>query len=740
MLAPSPRTVLALTVALTAAVLPSAATAGTPGSPAAATIATVSTRADLASGGDALVEVRLPLGADGPTLRVTDDGRDVSRGFKPLAHRRFLGLVTGLSLGRNVLQVSARGATPARLVVTNHPNGGPVFSGPQLGSWACQPTARTAQCDEPARYSYLYRSTDPTAAGLQPYDLTDARTDVATTTTDQGVTVPFIVRREDGYANRDRYTIMALFQPGQRWTATYPQKQWNRKLHVPGGGGCGNARTPGTPPLLDNSGTVPASSAQTQTYELALGRGFAVGSAALLNLGHDCNPVVMAEALMMLQERLIEQYGELRYTIGSGCSGGSIVQQWVANSYPGLYDGLTIGCSYPDVASPLMQFADYHLLRAYLEQPGRWAPGVAWTERQMAAVAGHAAYLNVPVADTAFVAPIVDPTTASCPGVKAEEKYDSARRPGGVRCGLMDYNVNAFGTRPAAVWTAEEKAAGRGFAGQPSTTSGCSTGCGAAAGPIPPEQFVDLNAKLGGMSVDMQLQPQRMVADRGALSRRLPQQHAQHGGRPRHRAGPAHRRPGPGRGPRRARTRSGCARGSTASGAPRQPRHVGRARAAGGRSQLRLPGLPRHGPLAHRDRGDRSTRAAPLARQGRRRRQARPTSTTGAPTATAGNCRQHLPVSAGWHFAHAVAGQQVTADTLKCALRPLARGDDYGLVPFTDEQWTAVQALFPSGVCDYAKPGVGEQHGLTWATYGSARQHVYGGRPLPTAPVSVPVR
>ena len=38
---------------------------------------------------------------------------------------------------------------------------------------------------------------------------------------------------------------------------------------------------------------------------------------------------------MMAKERLVEQYGDVRYTIGTGCSGGSIAQHTVANAYPG---------------------------------------------------------------------------------------------------------------------------------------------------------------------------------------------------------------------------------------------------------------------------------------------------------------------------------------------------------------------------------------------------------------------
>ena len=51
-----------------------------------------------------------------------------------------------------------------------------------------------------------------------------------------------------------------------------------------------------------------------------------------------------------------------------------------------------------------------------------------------------------------------------------------------------------------------------------------------------------------------------------------------------------------------------------------------------------------------------------------------------------------------------------TADTIytmKCQLKPLDRAD-YN-VTFTDAQWVALQATFPTGVCDFSKPGVGFQ-------------------------------
>ena len=67
--------------------------------------------------------------------------------------------------------------------------------------------------------------------------------------------MPFIVRREQGYQDRDRYTILTLFTPGQAWTAWAPQQQWNHKVLVTHGGGCGASYAPGDPPLDDYSGT-----------------------------------------------------------------------------------------------------------------------------------------------------------------------------------------------------------------------------------------------------------------------------------------------------------------------------------------------------------------------------------------------------------------------------------------------------------------------------------------------------
>ena len=44
--------------------------------------------------------------------------------------------------------------------------------------------------------------------------------------------MPFIVRLETGYIDRDQYAIAALFDPGKPWTATAPQPQFNHRLVI----------------------------------------------------------------------------------------------------------------------------------------------------------------------------------------------------------------------------------------------------------------------------------------------------------------------------------------------------------------------------------------------------------------------------------------------------------------------------------------------------------------------------
>jgi hypothetical protein len=85
-------------------------------------------------------------------------------------------------------------------------------------------------------------------------------------------------------------------------------------------------------------------------------------------------------------------------------------------------------------------------------------------------------------------------------------------------------------------------------------------------------------------------------------------------------------------------------------------------------------------------------------------------------------------------------GMPLTDDTLRCELRPLDR-QTYPGVTFTDAEWAQMSKLFPQGVCDFTKPGLGRHRTVPWQSYQDNRGNAFsGGRPLGAAPRSVAVK
>ena len=729
--------------------------AGTTSARAAAplVVSVVSNRPDLVSGGDARVAVALPAEVAPRSVRVELNGRNVTAGFARRPSGLFEALLTRLKLGRNVV-VAKSGQHSGRLVITNHPNGGPIFSGPHPTYYRCQESARDKLCNEPAKYRYLYRSTNPLRSSLQPYNPKSPPSDLATTTTDTGETLPFIVRAETGYQDRDRYTILTLWQPGKTWSRFAPQPQFNHKLLFTHGGGCGASYTPADPPLADFSGTFPEETPGiTQSYITALGLGFAVASTALANTGHNCNVAKNAESLLMVKERFVEQYGTLRYTMGTGCSGGSIVQHTVANAYPGIYQGLITTCSYPDTFTAGAQFADYHLMRLYFENPARWAPGVVWLPTQMADVEGHATILNSIVADVGLYQAALDPEN-DCSGTQPTKRgnpktrYNARTNPTGVRCSVLDLLINPLGPRPKSVWTSQEKAAGRGFGGIPFANTGVQYGLKALkAGRITTAQFVDLNAKLGGLSVDSTPIPERTQGDSASIANAY---------------------------------RTGLINeanhldevaiinfGGPDPGIAHDYAHAfwteDRLMRDQGHTDNRVMWFgvaPLIGDLRWANEGlvemdrwlsavekDRSN--APLARK----------VVTNKPADLTDRCDNVpgvlqvpgeddevdciLPETAQLRLStpRQEAGGTRLNDVVACQLKPLVRSDyDFLLLPLTDTQWATLQKVFPGGVCANGKRGRGQGPSQTWLDLRRPRRRRRLRRPQPAAHHPTPGR
>ncbi|MGH3351494.1 MAG: DUF6351 family protein [Nocardioides sp.] len=764
---------------------------------------TLSNRADLVFDGNALVRVTLPKGADVDDLRIWLDDtrhtssstgdRDVTSAFAKRPNGEIEGVVRDLRVGTNELTARLPDGRGAWLTITNHPRGGPVFSGPQLQPWRCQPGAEDEQCNQEPEISWLYKSTNALLDGLQPYDPANPPRDVASTTTDEGVTVPFVVRVETGYQNRDQYRIAVLWQPGETWQRWRPQEQWNSKLFIPHGGSCGVDHEVGTAPTKDYAGTfdlgIPVvADALGDSPTVALGRGFAMLSTALANTGHNCNVTSAAESVMMAKEHLVETYGDLRYTIGSGCSGGSIAQQTIANAYPGIYQGLVVTCSYPDSLSPGLQFSDYHLLRKYFESSERLTDGKFWNPLQWAAVEGHLLPLNAVTADEGLFKQAVMPTHP-CAGVSDQERYDPRTNPGGVRCSIIDGAINVFGPRPESVWTPQEKQIGRGFAGSPLDNTGVQYGLEALrSGAITPEQFVDVNEKIGGLDIDVQPRPERSTADPTALANTYRSGMVNTASNLSEVAIIDHRGPDPGiahdaRWSWAMRDRLTREQGH----ADNQVIWYGVTPLIGDPSYSKEALLAMDRWLASVEADKRSVALADKIVQDRPGDlHDRCTQTQGVssedglflPVADplvddlTGGALDGLnpalnpvldpalnlvvdpvsdlvcglgPVSdlvkTDFATPRIVAGDNNYSDNAKCHLKPLRRTDDYGAFGLSEAQWTRLQATFPDGVCDYSKPGVGFSETVPWLTYQRADGSViYGGTPMGEPPLSEPFR
>src|SRR5258706_449873 len=123
----------------------------------------LSNRADLISGGDALVGMTVPAGADASSMRVTLDGRDVTAAFAVRADGRYYGRIEGLAPGTNVVTAQLPDGRGARITITNYPSGGPVLSGPEVQPWSCNAWAREAVCTRAPRYQFFYLP-----AGIHP--------------------------------------------------------------------------------------------------------------------------------------------------------------------------------------------------------------------------------------------------------------------------------------------------------------------------------------------------------------------------------------------------------------------------------------------------------------------------------------------------------------------------------------------------------------------------------------------
>ncbi|HEX3917702.1 MAG TPA: DUF6351 family protein [Caulobacteraceae bacterium] len=701
-------------------------------SAAVRSIDTVSSRPDRVSGGDVLV--RIDQDNDAATS-VTLNGRDVSRVFAPGAGHTRMGLVTGLRLGANTL--AAGGVT---LKLTDYPIAGPITSGPHQSPFICTtatfqiyatmaktppPSAEVfgpptdANCSAPTKITYLYLPKG--AAALVPLPSPTALpADVATTATSTGRTVNFIVRVETATIDRGIYQSAVLFDPTKDSPPSWrtPPPGWNRRLIAIQGAGCpGGWYFQG---VVGGSMSRPGMMDANLLSVQRLGEGYATYGNTLQNASQDCNSVLEGEAAMMGKEHFIKSFGAPDFTVSVGCSGGSYGSAQPADALPGLYDGILIACTFPDPLAIANSGADAHLLTHFFDVTAKGA----FTEAQALAISGY----KTPKAflDAANQVERTDPVPHrdDAPGYKsavwnpvvpAALRYDPTTNPHGARPTIYDAGRNVYGVD-----------ARTGFGLRTFDNVGVQYGLAAVrAGAITPDQFLDLNARIGGLDQDANYVAPRSIGDAGALSRAYQSGLELSGG------------------------------GGLASipvfdisgiynddgGYHYQWFHFAlRERMAHANGDAGNHVMWRGNPAAwdkawatfiawveavHADASaatprqkaiqDRPAAAVDGCWRSATDFVAEPQSFSREPTTT---CNALFPSFANPRFE---AGGPLAADVLKCQLRPIEARAYPG---FSADQLARLSQIFPGGVCDWAKPGVGQTAVVPWASFGPAPENL----------------
>lgn len=368
----APRRSLALAgvVLLTVGLAP-AASAADPLAGNRLDIDVLSSRADQVSGGDALIRVSVSGRVDPDDVTLRRNGEDVTGLLTPDPGGRSLtGLVTGLTNGRNLLTASARFTSTRWVVVRNHPIAGPIFSGPKQYPFLCrteqnglgQPIVDnqagegmrvrgasgevvgwSKDCAANTVVDHVYRATDGSfkpmpADGSRPADLTQ-------TTTLDGHTVDYVVRRERGTINRFVYSIARLADSAG----------WNRRVIYRFDGGVA---------IGHDQGRLPGG----HLYHEGLRFGYAILYSTGTRTATHYNLVLGGETALMLKEHFIERYGVPLYTVGVGGSGGAI-QQYVYGQNHGsrVIDAAIPQYSYPDMVTQTIHVGDCELLEYYMD-------------------------------------------------------------------------------------------------------------------------------------------------------------------------------------------------------------------------------------------------------------------------------------------------------------------------------------------------------------------------------------
>jgi hypothetical protein len=460
-----------------------------------ATIRVLSSRPDMVSDDSALVEVVAPSGVAVADLKLLANGRDVTSLLKASGADRIRGLVTGLPAGSFTLAVnSAGGKARGTLQVINHPRTGPIFSGAQITPFECRTVESglgqsiDTACSIASRYDWFYFNTSGARVALTD-PLGPRPADLATTTTTEGATVPFIVRVETSTINRSIVRIAVLDDP--KTDKVWNGAAWNQRIVFRVGESTAAQYNQGK-----NDFNEVFKDKERAVLAISMGYAYVISS---LNVNKtNVNDPVSAETMSMVREHISKRYGLPRWMAGWGGSGGAIQQMLVAQNYPGVLDGIMPDAAFPDVFGTAQAVSDCRLLNRYFTANPA-------TDAVRLAFEGHlkGTCNNWDKGNGDAVLATSGSITPAC-GLNDQSKvYHPVNNRTGARCTIYDLNANSLTRDPAT-----------GAARRPLDNVGVQYGLASLkAGTIGVTQFLDVNQGVGGYDVDGNIVAARNEAD-----------------------------------------------------------------------------------------------------------------------------------------------------------------------------------------------------------------------------------
>ncbi len=324
----------------------------------------------------------------------------------------------------------------------------------------------------------------------------------------KGELVNFVVRLERGTINRFIYSIamLAPYPESLGSPRTLNNAAWNEKLVYKFDGGIGIGHFQGFFSL----------DADEALHYASLKRGYAVAYSTGTISGTHYNLKLAEETALMVKAHFKAVYGKPKYTVGIGASGGGVQQYVIGQNNKHVIDAAIAQLAFPDMITQTIYVSDCEPLERFfdfeysLDQSSRWA---SWLDRAL--IEGLATN------NTAFVDPWSASPYAPAPGSSGcingwrgevpavfnpywtDQRYIEAlalyRYPAEVIADIKWTHWNDLGN----IYPQDEN----GFAPNTWDNVGVQYGLRAlVAGDITPQDFLDINACVGGWK-----SPQDMV-------------------------------------------------------------------------------------------------------------------------------------------------------------------------------------------------------------------------------------